>query len=232
MIKAVFFDLYNTLVTYDPPREELQAGALRRFGIGVSPEALRRPLLVADEYIYAEIARSSLSRRPPEEQAAVWAEYERILLREAGIAADDKLVTGLLGAMRKINMKMVLFEDVLPALHDLEGRGLTMGLISNVDRDITGMLGELGVLPLLSVVVTSLDSRVNKPDPIIFLEAVQRARVQPAEAVYVGDQYQIDVVGAGEAGLKGVLLDRHDYYSGVAGAARIRSLTELAGQLF
>ena len=35
MIRAVFFDFYHTLVTFDPPREELQASACREFGIEV-----------------------------------------------------------------------------------------------------------------------------------------------------------------------------------------------------
>ena len=33
MIRAVFFDLYQTLVRYDPPREDLISGALGDFGI-------------------------------------------------------------------------------------------------------------------------------------------------------------------------------------------------------
>lgn len=41
MIKAVFFDLYHTLVRYDPPREELEAEALKEFGIDIAPEALK-----------------------------------------------------------------------------------------------------------------------------------------------------------------------------------------------
>lgn len=231
MIKAVFFDLYNTVVTYEPPREELQARALQEFGIEASPEALRRPLFVADEYIYAEIARSSLSQRSKEEQMAVLAEYERILFREAGIDADEKVIMGVLGATRKMDKKMVLFDDVLPALHDLKSRGLILGLISNVDQDITDMLNDLQLSPLLSVVVTSQDLGANKPDPRIFLEAVQRAGVQSSEAMYVGDQYQIDVVGASEAGLKGVLLDRGDYLGDITGSPRIRSLTEVDGYL-
>jgi putative hydrolase of the HAD superfamily len=231
MIKAVFFDLYNTVATYEPPREELQARALKGFGIEASPESLRRPLFVADEYIYAEMARSSLNRRSREEQMAVMAEYERILFREAGIDADDKVIMGVLGATRKMDRKMVLFDDVLPALQDLNSRSLILGLISNVDQDITGLLNDLQLSPLLSVVVTSQDLGATKPDPRIFLEAVNRAGVRPPEAMYVGDQYQIDVVGANEVGLKGVLLDRGDYLSDIAGSPRIHRLTEVAGHL-
>ncbi len=62
MIKAVFFDLYNTLVGYDPPREEIQARILKDFGIEVSPEALLRPIMTADDFIYQEHARFSIKQ--------------------------------------------------------------------------------------------------------------------------------------------------------------------------
>ena len=148
MIKAVFFDLYHTLIRYEPPREELQARALKDFGIEVSPEIFRRPLVMADEFIYQEIARSSLSQRSKEEQMALWAQYERVLLKEAGVEADEQLILGLLGKMRQFDMKLVLFDDVMPILTDLKNRGLTLGLISNIDHDITSLLNELGLKSL------------------------------------------------------------------------------------
>jgi putative hydrolase of the HAD superfamily len=231
MIKAVFFDLYHTLVRYQPPREELQASALREFGLEVSPERLRRPLLVADEFVYQEIARSSLSQRPREEQMAVWAQYERIMLQEAGIEADERLILGLLGKMERAEMKLVLFDDVIPALTSLKGQGLTLGLISNADRDLSPLLNDLGLLPLLGVVVTSQDVGGTKPQPEIFLEAARRAGIAASEAVYVGDQYQIDVVGARGVGMKGILLDRDNYFAEITDCPRIQSLLQLAEHL-
>ena len=231
MIKAVFFDLYHTLVRYDPPREELQARALKEFGIEVSPEVFQRPLAIADEFIYQELARSSLTKRPKEEQMAVWVQYERILLKEAGIKADDKLILGLLGNMRKLDYNLVLYDDVMPTLTDLKNRNLILGLISNVDSDITPLLDKLGVKPLLQVVVTSQDAGTNKPQPEIFRKALRQAGMQASEAIYVGDQYQVDVVGAGKAGMKGVLLDRAGYFEETTDCPRIRSLTQLVEHL-
>jgi FMN phosphatase YigB (HAD superfamily) len=49
--------------------------------------------------------------------------------------------------------------------------------------------------------------------------------------MYVGDQYQIDCVGAERAGMKGILLDRGDYFQEVTNCPRIRSLTELTAYL-
>ncbi len=231
MIKAVFFDLYHTLVGYDPPREELQAEALKELGVAVKPEVLRRPLVVADEYIYHEHARASLSQRPKEEQMAVWAQYERILLTEAGIEADDRLILGLVGKMKQFKLRQVLFDDVLPALSELKKRGLALGLISNIDKDITPLLENLGLITWLQVVVTSQDTGFNKPNPEIFQEAAERAGVQPREAIYVGDQYQIDVVGANQAGMKGILIDRGNYFAGVGDCPRLQNLGQISEYL-
>ena len=231
MIKAVFFDLYHTLVRYEPPQEELEAKALKDFGIDVSPEVFRRPLVTADEFIYQEIARRPLSQRSPEEKMALYARYQEIVLKEAGIEAEEKLVLGLLGKMQQLKMELVLFDDVAPALTDLKGRGLILGLISNIEKDMTATFSELGLPSWLDVVVTSWDSGFNKPQPEIFQEALKRAGVQPTEAVYVGDQYQVDVIGANQAGMKGILLDRHGYFEEITDCPRIRSLTEVAEHL-
>jgi putative hydrolase of the HAD superfamily len=231
MIKAVFFDLYYTLVRYEPPQEELEAKALKEFGIDVSPEVFCRPLTAANEFIYQEIAQRPLSQRSREEKMAIYAQYQRIILTEAGVEPDERLVLAMLGRMQQFQMKLVLFDDVAPALNDLKGRGLVLGLISNVEHDIASTLDELGLPSWLDIVVNSQDAGYNKPRPEIFQEALRRAEVQPSEAMYVGDQYQVDCVGAGRAGMRGVLLDRGDYFQEITDCPRIRSLTELAEHL-
>ena len=227
MIKAVFFDLYHTLVRYEPPREELQAQALKELGIAVKAEKFRRPIVIADEFIYQEIARKSLSQRSKEEQIALWAQYQRIVLREAGIEADDNLVKGLLTRMQSAKMNLVIYDDVAPVLAELKERGLIRGLISNVDRDLNMLLKDTGLLPMLDVAVTSQDAGVNKPNPEIFWKALRRAGVKAAEAIYVGDQYQIDVLGANKAGMKGILLDRNNFFPEVKDSPRIQVLAQL-----
>lgn len=231
MIKAVFFDLYQTLVRYEPPREELQAKALKDLGIEVRPEVFRRPLVIADEFIYQELARSPFSQRSEKDKMALYARHQGILLKEAGIEASEQLILGLLGKMQQFDMKLVPFDDVVPALTDLKAQGLILGLISNVDRDITPLLNELGLASLLQVVVTSQNAGFNKPQPGIFQEALRRAGVRASEAIYVGDQYQIDVVGANQVGMKGVLLDRDDYFEDITDCPRLQSLTQVVAHL-
>jgi putative hydrolase of the HAD superfamily len=231
MIKAVFFDLYHTLVRYEPPREEIESRVLQDFGIAVSAEALRRPMLIADEFIYNQIARRPLSTRSREEVAALYAQYQETLLKEAGVKYDNKLVLTLLGKMQQTRMDLVLFDDVKPALNALKNRGLVLGLISNIEQDMTGTLDRLGLRAWLGVVVTSQDANANKPKPEIFQYALQQAGVPPAESIYVGDQYQVDVLGARGAGMQAILLDRTGYHEDITDCPRIRTLAEVAEHL-
>ncbi len=230
-IKAVFFDLYHTLVRYEPPREEIHAKVLKGLGIDVSPAALSRPLAIADEFIYEEIARLPISKRSEEERMALLMHYEELLLKEAGIKADEQLVRGLLSRTHQAEMKLVLFDDVVPTLTELKGRGLVLGLISNIDRDMTPLFEETGLLSLLRVIVTSQDTGYNKPHPEIFREALRQAGVQASEALYVGDQYRVDVLGANGVGMRGILLDRGDYFSEAADSPRIHSLAQVLDYL-
>jgi putative hydrolase of the HAD superfamily len=231
MIKAIFFDLYYTLVRYEPPQEELEANALKEFGINADPDVFSRPMVVANEFIYQEIARRPLSKRSREETTALYAQFQRIVLEEAGIEADEKLVLGMLGKMQQFKTKLILFDDVAPALNELKSRGLILGLTSNVERDLAATINELGLPSWLDIVVTSLDAGFSKPQPEIFEEALRRAGLQPSQAIYVGDQYQIDCVGADRAGMKGILLDRGGYFNEITGCPRIRSLAELTAYL-
>ena len=227
MIKAVFFDLYQTLVCYDPPREEIQSKVLSDFGIELKPEALLHPIAIADEFIYQEHSRLSMSKRSDQERKALWGQYQAMVLKEAGIEPSKELIGGILGKMQQIKFNMVLFDDVLPTLTELRDKGLILGLISNVDNDISPLLHKLGLTSLLQVVVTSLDAGYSKPQPEIFKEAVKKAGVQAQEAMYVGDQYQIDVIGANQAGMLGILLDRGGYFDETIKEPKIHKLNQL-----
>ena len=158
---------------------------------------------------------------------ALYSEYQRIVLKEAGMAADEKIVLRLLGMMQQAKMDLVLFDDVMPALDDLKKRSLKLGLISNIEQNMTATLDKLGLSSKLDIVVTSQDAGFTKPQPEIFQYALKKAGVKPAEAVYVGDQYQVDVIGAKSAGMKGILIDRDNYYQEKLDCPKIKSLKDL-----
>jgi putative hydrolase of the HAD superfamily len=231
MIKAVFFDLHNTLAGYDPPREVTHSRLLKELGIEVSPEALLRPVMAADDFLYREHARYSLAKRSEEEKMALYAQYHGVIFKEAGIEASPELIADTLKKWVKVKLKMVLFDDVVPTLTQLKERGLVIGLISNEDRDITPLCQELGLLAWLQVVVTSKEAGFSKPHPEIFQTAARKAKVEPSEVIYVGDQYEFDVVGADDAGMQGILLDRRGFFADITDCPCIGSLTEVVQYL-
>jgi HAD superfamily hydrolase (TIGR01549 family) len=153
------------------------------------------------------------------------------VLREAGIKCRQEVIFKLLREMQQSRMDLVLYDDVAPVLDELKSQGLILGLISNIEQDMTEIFSRLKLPAWLTVLVTSQDAGAGKPRPEIFRYALERAGVKPAEALYIGDQYQVDVVGARGAGMKAILLDRGDYYKDITDCPRIRSLAEVVGHL-
>ena len=231
MVKAVFFDLYQTLIYYTPPREEELAKVIQRYGVDVTADILRRPIVSADDFIYEEHARCPLSKRSPEEQKELLNRYYTILLDEAGIKPEPELIQHNLNEMQKVKFNRVLFDDVVPSFKKLHQAGFILGVISNVDNDINPLLGKLGVLQFLKVVITSLECGYQKPQPQIFNTAAEKADVKNEEAMYIGDQYQSDVVGSSGAGMQGVLLDRNGYFTDDTEHMVIKDLNQLVEHL-
>jgi putative hydrolase of the HAD superfamily len=227
MIKAVFFDLYQTLVRYQPSQAELEAKALVGLGFKTDEAAMELPILAANEFMYKEIAVRPLSKRTREEVVALYTEYQRVVLKEAGIKGDEKVVLKLLGVMQQARMDLVLYDDGLPVLTDLKQRGLVTGLISNIEKNMDDTIKQLGIASHLDVIVTSLDAGAAKPQPEIFQFAMKKADVTPSVSLYIGDQYSVDIAGAKAAGMKGILLDRTDYYKEKLDCPKIKSLKQI-----
>jgi len=80
MIKAVFFDFYNTLATHDPPREQSYVNVCAELGIKVEAKALFKSLPAADMYWRDESTRKPLDQRPPEEKLEFYMEYAHRIL--------------------------------------------------------------------------------------------------------------------------------------------------------
>ena len=121
-----------------------------------------------------------------------------------------------------------LYPDALPALVGLRGRGLFVGVAGNQSARLEGWFAELGCE--VDYVASSARLGVGKPDPSFFEALVAAAGCEPAEAAYVGDRVDIDVLPAKAAGMVAVHLRRGPWgYLQDASAAdlRVDSLTEL-----
>jgi len=231
MIRAVFFDFYNTLVSFDPPRQELQVTACREFGIALNPKAVPRGYWIADDLMSRENARSPINKRPLQEELAFWADYEAIILKTAGVEVSKELALQIFTRLRQLDRRLILFDDVLPILGVLKGRGIALGLVSNLSRGLDGHCNELGLTPYVDFAITSAEIGAEKPHPPIFLVALERARVSASEAIHIGDQYHSDVLGAKGVGINPLLLDRDGFWEGINDCPRIRSLSETVNYL-
>ena len=96
-----------------------------------------------------------------------------------------------------------LYEDVLPTLTELRKR-YGIGLLSNGNSypDHCGLEG------MFKFVVFSQDIGIEKPDPRFYQIAVEQASCSKAELLHVGDSLDNDVIGAANAGIKSVWLNR------------------------
>ena len=233
MIRAVFFDWFNTLANYEPPREKLESQALRELGINAPPGDLKHGLLLADRDYFEENTISPIRQRSPEEQTRVYTRYQKTVLTEAGIDVAEEMLLKIMNRLQELyrGMTFVLFDDVLSTMKTLGEQNLTLGLLTNLQRDIDPICEKLGVRTYLDFTVTSAEAGADKPEPPIFLLALERAGVNASETVHVGDQYKLDVVGARGVGISPILIDRDNVYPEITDCPRIRNLTELPEHL-
>ena len=132
-----------------------------------------------------------------------------------------------------------LHSDALPALDRLRDAGVRLGIITNgVTHFQQPKLDVLGLTSYFEHVVTSGDFGAVKPDPSIFRHAAALFGVDASEAVYVGDRLHTDAIGAINAGLGGVWVDRGGRASeaelreaSAAGAAVVTTLASLEAVL-
>ena len=231
MIRAIFFDFFNTLAYYQPSREQVYIDVCGEHEITVEEKALARSLPLADTYWRDENRHHPTEQRTDEEKIAFWTEYFSRVLKGAGVEVSQELILEILSKFQKMKMKFKAFDDVSNTLKLLKDRGFVLGLISNVGQDMEKTYKNLNLQAYLDHYVTSFEVGCDKPHPEIFLAALQKARVKPEEFLYVGDQYDLDIVGARGVGMKAILIDRKGWFADITDCPRIQNLPELMNHI-
>jgi REG-2-like HAD superfamily hydrolase len=227
MIKAIFFDFYNTLAAHQPPREKVYADICKELGIQVEAKNLFLSLSDADLYMRQERSRAPLDKRSDEERLDFYIQYVTRILKGAGVDISYDTALQIIPRLQKYKWELVMYDDSLPTLQKLKERGVITGLISNVIQDMETTFTRLGLQPYLDFKVTSGEVGHDKPEPEIFLAALDKAKLQPQETIYVGDQYEIDVVGARRVGMQAVLIDRNNYFPEITHCPKVASLNQV-----
>jgi HAD superfamily hydrolase (TIGR01549 family) len=215
---AVLLDAFGTLVTLDPPLPRLVAG-LRAAGSPL-PEEVVGPALESEMRFYR--ANHDLGH-----DAASLAELRRacagVLGEGLGPSAPPlDLLTELLEA----SLEFVLLPDALPALDALREEGYRLAVVSNWDYSLPAELARLGIADRFDAVAVSAAVGARKPSPGLFHWVLDRLETAARAAVHCGDQPEPDCLGARQAGVRAVIVDREGRYDG-ADCPRIRALTEL-----
>ena len=144
-------------------------------------------------------------------------------------SGEAERVSGLTRSQWPVVEKTVpleLYPDAIPTLERLKDDHYVLGLISNAPSDTVKTIQSLGLPRYLPIVVVSGVVGVSKPNPEIFRIALKEAGVAPSEAAHVGDIYEADVLGARNAGMKGLLIDRDDLQA-ERDCPRMKSLSEI-----
>ncbi len=197
-VRAVLFDAGGTLIHVDGPR---LCGAA---GVAFEAASFRRA-----EASAVDAVRRLVLAQPDSKDADRLPLYLDTMLRGLGLAEEPprSLAARRVAAEHgRSNLWSRPAEGSAQTLEALRERGYRMACVSNADGRVRGLLQAAGLTPWLEFVIDSAEVGVEKPDPRIFRTATERLGLEGPECAYVGDIYEIDVVGAQGAGLAGILI--------------------------
>ncbi len=196
-LEAAVFDLDSTLCYYPLSVEEVFGEALRRAGI--APEVLGNLTSAAARYaqLWGEVQATL------ESTDRIRLHIIERLLAEHG--SDDPTYAARLsdayGAVRD-ESSVRPFVGVRTLLNDLKGR-YGLGLLTNGPSDIQWeKIRSLGFGHVFDAIVVAGDVGIYKPDVRIFEMLLDRLKVRASAALFVGDIYEMDIVGAHRLGMR------------------------------
>lgn len=232
MLKAVFFDLGGTLVSY-------KKGNLLSLGYAGAQEAYRalqekevalpKPLAFNTKVmttLTAAGASSVMSQEEIDIEGAIGDLFRQLSVE----LTPEQLALAVTAWHRPFAEDMQLDPDAVACLEALREKGLPLGLITNsVWRRplIEADLEQLGIRDFFDSVTISSEVGYRKPHPSIFKSALEALNVEPETAVFVGDDPRADVGGAMGVGMKTILKITKGTSSGPPADATIQRLSEL-----
>jgi putative hydrolase of the HAD superfamily len=208
MLKVVFFDAASTLFEARAPIGASYARIARKYGVEASGDAVsggfRRVFHNAPGLAFGP------GRAAGELRELEYRWWRDIVARTfAGLGAftdfDAYFAELFTFFGNPANWEV---DPIAPVtLQALRDRGLKLGIISNFDYRLYGILDGLGLAGYFDSITISSEAGFAKPAPEAFLIAMAKHSVAPGEAMHVGDSARMDVDGALAVGIAGVLID-------------------------
>jgi len=218
-IKAVLFDLGNTLV-YMHPEKTFQK-ILKAHGIVKSLKEIKQAMIKGNKEFDID-EHSHLSAHE------FYTRWNMVELKNLGITEPSearKLAEDIDFQWFEF-AKIYVYPDVKETLQRLRQMRLKLGIITGgYEEDIEKILPKVSLERFFTVRVGVNTTGKRKPHPEAFKCALKRLSVKPQEAVFVGDNLEADYVGAEKAGLVPVLIKREG--SPASSARCIRRLDEI-----
>ncbi len=207
--KAVFFDLGGTLLVMR--RDRIFSKLLSEAGLETSLEHVHAAYVKAEPWWIATYGNRELS---PEQTNEAYRDLDAKVFREL-FPKQTEDETGRVSKLARERWSQLekevpleLYSDSMPLLERLSKDGYALALVSNAPPDTGKLVDALGLPRYINNVVISGVVGYSKPRPEIFRIALKRSGVQPGETIHVGDLYEADIVGARNAGIEGILIDR------------------------
>jgi HAD superfamily hydrolase (TIGR01662 family) len=200
VIRAVLFDVDFTLARPGPelgPEGYVSAGA--RYGL----------TLDASRYEAARDAAFVDLQRHPEldHDEEIWVRFtERIVLGMGGAEPGSYACAAEITGRWARHENFELYEDTVPVLQELRGRGVKIGLVSNSARDVREFARHHALD--IDAGISSFHHGKTKPHASIFRAVLDLLEVPPQEALMVGDSIDDDIEGARALGMQAVFIDR------------------------
>ena len=204
-IDAVLFDLDDTLVDHSGPVRTALLAHLERVAPEAPAEESYRAWRRLENLHYGRYLAGELDWQGQRRERV------RDMLRWLGHPAprdDAEADAWFSGVLVGMEAAFAVFADTLEALQRLAH--VRTGVVTNNQTENTAVkMAKVGLGDRFPVVLCAGTDLPAKPDPAIFLAGCRAVGSEPARTAYVGDRLRVDAVGARDAGLVGVWLDRH-----------------------
>ena len=226
-IHAVFFDAAGTLFRVNGSVGESYARLAREHGKAVSVRDLeagfRRCFASAPPMAFPGAGAD----RIPQLEKAWWHHLVQQVFAPLGPFPDFEAYFSALYDFFAEPQAWQLYPETRQTLAALHARGYRLGVISNFDARLSGLLDGLDIGHFFDPVVASTHAGAAKPEAAIFHQALAECELQPQQALHIGDSYESDIVGARNAGLTPVLIERSGRQPRSADCRVVRRLDEL-----
>lgn len=219
MIKGIVFDLDNTLVDFMAMKRlaiDAAISAMIDAGLNLSREEIQTRI----DAIYQE--------RGMEYQSV----FDQLLYGEFQKVDYKILSAGVLAYRRAREAALVPYPHVYSTLIEIVKMGMKTGVVSDAPaREAWLRLTYLNMHHLFDHVVTFEDTGIRKPEPAPFKKILELLRIEPQEALMIGDWAERDVVGAAKVGMKTVFARYGDTFGTVESNAdyEVDDISELIG---